>query len=143
MNGSELEGEKKKVRKPTKPQLRAFSVRIPEDQYFRILKAVKEQGYGTVVEFIREAIREKLERIEHGESLNQTEKSSAMVVKDLSRLREELRSVFESLDSLVETLEILSDKKLMESIKRSQRDVEEGRVIDFEEVLGGVSNDRD
>jgi len=130
-----------KARKPTKPALRAFSVRIPEDQYFRILKAVKERGYGTVVEFIREAIREKLERLEHGESLNQTVKSSTMVVRDLSRLREELKSVFESLDSLVESLEILSDKKLMESIKRGQKDVEVGRVRDFEGVLKHVDGD--
>ena len=130
-----------KARKTVKPQLRAFSVRIPEDQYFSILKAVKEQGYGTVVEFIREAIREKLERIEHEESLNQTVKSSTIVVKDLSKLRKELKTVFESLDSLVETLEILSDKKLMESIKRGQKDVEEGRVKDFEEVLKHVDGD--
>ena len=142
MKSAESEGEMEKARKPAKPQLRAFSVRIPEDQYVRILKAVKEQGYGTVVEFIREAIREKLERIEHGESLNQTVKSSTMVVRDLSRLREELKSVFESLDSLVETLEILSDKKLMESIRRSQKDVEEGRVKDFEEVLRGLNKEK-
>jgi len=135
MKGIESEGEMNSAKTPTKPQLRAFSVRIPEEQYIRILKAVKEQGYGTVVEFIREAIREKLERIEHGESINQTVKSPMMVMRNLSRLREELKAVFESLDSLVETLEILSDKKLMESIKRSQKDLEEGRVKDFEKVL--------
>lgn len=140
MKGVEFEGEIEKVRKPTKPQLRAFSVRIPEEQYVRILKAVKEHGYGTVVEFIREAIREKLDRVEHGDSLNNTlMRNPTMVVRDLSRLREELKTVFESLDSLVETLEIISDKKLMESIRRSKKDVEEGRVKDFEEVLKHVN----
>ena len=127
-----MENEKE-AKVTAKPQLRAFSVRIPEEQYLRILKAVREGGYGTVVEFIREAIREKLERIEHGDSLNNTlMRNPTMVVRDLSKLREDLKTVFESLDSLVETLEILSDKELMESIKRSQKDVEEGRVKDFE-----------
>ena len=135
MKGVESEGEMNWVRTPTKPQLRAFSVRIPEEQYIRILKVVKEQGYGTVVEFIREAIREKLERMEHGEPINQTVKRSTIGVRDLSMLSEKLEKVFESIGSLVETLETLSDKKLMESIKRDRKNVEEGRVKNFGEVL--------
>ena len=43
-----------------------------------------------------------------------------------------LRSLVES---LIETLEILGDEELMESIRRSEKDVQEGRLLGFKELL--------
>ena len=43
-----------------------------------------------------------------------------------------LRSLVES---LIETLEILGDEELMESIKKSEKDVREGRLLGFKELL--------
>jgi len=57
------------------------------------------------------------------------------VVKELVKLRESMREHLEKLDSLIETLEIMSDEELMESIKKGLRDIEEGNVVDFEEFI--------
>jgi hypothetical protein len=53
-------------------------------------------------------------------------------LKTLAREVPKLRSLVES---LIETLEILGDEELMESIKKSERDVREGRLIGFKELL--------
>ncbi|MFQ6071146.1 MAG: hypothetical protein ACE5KT_00380 [Methanosarcinales archaeon] len=49
------------------------------------------------------------------------------VFKDIFRLREEL-------DCILETLEILSDKDLMESLKRADEDIKFGRVQELKSV---------
>jgi len=43
----------------------------------------------------------------------------------------ELRDVRDKLDSIIETLDVLSDKELVESIKRAEEDIESGRVYPF------------
>lgn len=53
-------------------------------------------------------------------------------LKTLAREVPKLRSLVES---LMETLEILGDEELMESIKKSEKDVREGRLIGFKELL--------
>jgi len=53
-------------------------------------------------------------------------------LKTLAREVPKLRSLVES---LMETLEILGDEELMESIKKSERDVREGRLLGFKELL--------
>jgi antitoxin YefM len=40
-------------------------------------------------------------------------------------------------ESLVETLDILSDKALMKRLAKAERDVEQGRVKLFEKILAG------
>lgn len=40
----------------------------------------------------------------------------------------------EELESLEETLEILSDKKLMRDLKKAEKEIEEGKGIPWEEV---------
>ncbi|MBI2598032.1 MAG: hypothetical protein HYW50_02450 [Candidatus Diapherotrites archaeon] len=45
-----------------------------------------------------------------------------------SKKIEEARRIRDELDSLIETAEILNDKNLMQSIKRSEKDIKEGRV---------------
>jgi antitoxin YefM len=42
----------------------------------------------------------------------------------------------EVFEGLMETLEILSDKKAMTGIRRALKDIEEGRVVTMEEVFG-------
>lgn len=44
-------------------------------------------------------------------------------------------------EELIETLEILSDEALMESVKASEKDVQEGRLLGFEELLKELSLD--
>ncbi len=62
---------------------------------------------------------------------NSTEtKSQETVTGDLIRLINNMES---ELDSFKETLEILHDKELMESIKRSEEDVKSGRVAPIED----------
>ena len=48
--------------------------------------------------------------------------------------KEALREKIYEKESLKETLEIMSNKKLMASIERSREDVRKGRVISWEEL---------
>jgi hypothetical protein len=40
----------------------------------------------------------------------------------------------EELEDVIETIEIMNDKELMEGLRRSKRDVEEGRVYELKNV---------
>ena len=40
----------------------------------------------------------------------------------------------EELEEVIETIEIINDKELMEGLKRSKRDVEEGRIYELKNV---------
>ena len=55
--------------------------------------------------------------------------------KNLKILREELPKVRLLLEELVETLEVLGDEGLMESIKASEEDVKKGRLIGLKDLL--------
>ncbi|MBI4044947.1 MAG: hypothetical protein HY392_04530 [Candidatus Diapherotrites archaeon] len=46
-----------------------------------------------------------------------------------SKKIEESRRLRDELDSLIETAEITNNKSLMESIKRSENDIKQGRAI--------------
>ena len=65
---------------------------------------------------------------------------SKTVLKDLMELRDRISKDLEKLDSIIETLEIMSDEELMESIKRGLEDIEKGNVVDFEEFLKEVES---
>lgn len=54
------------------------------------------------------------------------------MIEELVRLRKDLAKILEKLDSIIETLEVKSDKELMESIKRGK---EQPPKRDFEEFL--------
>ena len=47
----------------------------------------------------------------------------------------ELVEIREKIDSLIETIEVMSDEELMESIRRAEEDIRVGRVRPFEEFL--------
>jgi len=53
-------------------------------------------------------------------------------IKTLAKELPKLRSLVEE---FIETIEILSDKNLMKSIRKSDRDIREGRVLTFKELL--------
>ena len=55
--------------------------------------------------------------------------------KNLKTLAEELPKLRLLVEELMETLEILSDEKLMKSIRASEKDVRENRLIGFKELL--------
>jgi len=57
------------------------------------------------------------------------------ILKDLVELRERISKDLEMLDSIIETLEIMADEELMESIRRAEEDVKAGRVRPLEEFL--------
>ncbi len=59
--------------------------------------------------------------------------------KNLKTVAEELPKLRLLVEELVETLEILSDEKLMKSIKASLKDVQENRVIGFKELLAELN----
>jgi hypothetical protein len=40
----------------------------------------------------------------------------------------------EELEEVIETIEIMNDRELMEGLKRSEKDVEEGRVYELKNV---------
>ncbi len=42
--------------------------------------------------------------------------------------KEDFEKIIADVDSLIETVEILSDKELIEQIKESERDIKEGRI---------------
>ena len=55
--------------------------------------------------------------------------------KNLRILTEELPKVRLLLEELLETLEVLGNEELMESIRASERDIQKGRLIGFEELI--------
>ena len=57
------------------------------------------------------------------------------LLEDLVKLRDRLLKDLEELDSIIETLEIMSDEELMKSIERGLKDIEEGNAVDFEELI--------
>ncbi len=66
---------------------------------------------------------------------------SKTILRDLVELRERIARGLEILDTIIETLEILSDKELMESIKRAEEDVRAGRVRSVEEFLAELEEE--
>ena len=70
---------------------------------------------------------------------------------NLEALTEELPKIKEMLEglpklvlrmeSLEETLEILSDKEAMQNLKEAEKDVEEGRVYDWKDALKELNVD--
>jgi len=61
--------------------------------------------------------------------------------RNLRRLAEELPKLRFAIEQLSETLEILSDRKLMKSIDASLKDVREGRVYSYKELLAELKID--
>jgi hypothetical protein len=55
--------------------------------------------------------------------------------KNLQVIAEELPKLRTVVEELTETLEILSDEKLMKSIDRSQKDVKEGKLLGYKDLL--------
>ncbi len=61
--------------------------------------------------------------------------------RNLKVIAEELPKLRIVVEELKETLEILSDEKLMKSIQASQKNVEENRVLSYKELLRELSID--
>jgi len=59
--------------------------------------------------------------------------------RNLKTIAEELPKLRLLVEELVETLEILSDEKLMKSIKASLKDIQENRVISLKELLAELN----
>ena len=55
--------------------------------------------------------------------------------KNLKTLAEEVPKLRTLVENLIETLEILGDEELMESIQKSEKDIQENRLIGFKELL--------
>ena len=61
--------------------------------------------------------------------------------KNLKILAEELPKLRGAVEELTETLEVLSDEKLIKSIDRSSKDVEQGKVLSYKEMLDELAID--
>ena len=59
--------------------------------------------------------------------------------KNLKVIAEELPKLRTLVEELTETLEILSDEKLMKSIQAAKRNVEENKALSYKEVLNKLS----
>ena len=59
--------------------------------------------------------------------------------KNLRTVAEELPKLRLLVEELMETLEILSDEKLMKSIRASDKDIQENRLIGFKELLAELN----
>jgi hypothetical protein len=59
--------------------------------------------------------------------------------KNLRVIAEEMPKLRLAIEELKETVEILSDEKLMKSIQASQKDIDESRTLTYEEVLEELS----
>jgi hypothetical protein len=55
--------------------------------------------------------------------------------KNLKVIAEELPKLRTIVEELTETLEVLSDEKLMKSIDRSQKDLNENKILSYKEML--------
>jgi len=60
----------------------------------------------------------------------------ASILKDLVELRERMRKDLEKLDSIIETLEIMTDDELMDSIKRAKEQLPKRDFEDFLREIG-------
>ena len=61
--------------------------------------------------------------------------------KNLKVIAKELPKLITAVEGLSETLEILSDDKLMKSIERSSKDIKDGKVLSYKEMLGELGID--
>jgi hypothetical protein len=61
--------------------------------------------------------------------------------RNLKNIAEELPKLRLLVEELTETLEILSDEKLMKSIRASLKDIQEKRLLNFKELLTELSLD--
>jgi hypothetical protein len=61
--------------------------------------------------------------------------------RNLKTLAEELPKLRLLVEELMETLEILSDEKLMKSIRASLKDIQENRLLGFKELLTELNLD--
>jgi hypothetical protein len=61
--------------------------------------------------------------------------------RNLKVVAEELPKLRSLVEDLMETLEILSDEKLMKSIDRSLKDLQQNKVLSFKEMLDELSID--
>nr|MDO8081916.1 hypothetical protein [Candidatus Freyarchaeota archaeon] len=57
-------------------------------------------------------------------------------------MTEEVPKLRSLVEELIETLEILDDETLMESIKVNEKDIQEGRLLGFKELLKDLSLDK-
>ena len=55
--------------------------------------------------------------------------------ENLKALAQEVPKLRSLVEELIETIEILSDKNLMKSIQKSDRDIREGRLLNIKELL--------
>lgn len=55
--------------------------------------------------------------------------------KNLNTLAEEMPRLRILLEELIETLEVLGDEELMKSIRASEKDLQEGELISYSEIL--------
>lgn len=55
--------------------------------------------------------------------------------RNLRLLAEEAPKLRGLLEELIETMDVLSDKELMESLKASGEDVKKGRLLSYEKLL--------
>jgi hypothetical protein len=55
--------------------------------------------------------------------------------KNLKVMPDELPKLRAAVEELMETLEVLSDKKLMKSIDKSFKDLKENKVLSYKEML--------
>ena len=62
------------------------------------------------------------------ESRAKIEEASKMALFELLRIREEI-------DSFIETLEILEDEEILESVRKGMEDIEEGNIISLDELI--------
>ena len=61
--------------------------------------------------------------------------------KNLKVIAEELPKLITAVKELSETLEILGDDKLMKSIESSSKDVKDGKVLSYKQMLGELGID--
>jgi hypothetical protein len=61
--------------------------------------------------------------------------------RNLKTIAEELPKLRMLIEELTETLEILSDQRLMKSIRASLKDVQEKRLLSFKELITELSLD--
>ena len=55
--------------------------------------------------------------------------------ENLKVLAQEVPKLRSLVEELIETIEVLSDKNLMKSIQKSDRDIREGRLLNIKELL--------
>lgn len=117
-------------KKENKPKVKRTTIRWGSEEFNEITKFIEEQTYYKQSEFIREAIREKIDRIKNPEKFNTNHVS---ISGNTSKILEELQNLKNLFADFIQVNKLIeNNKKQFPSKLEDDMDLKEniGKIID-------------